>query len=90
MVAPDEAADQRLSVSELEKRVARQAAPAKKRPRLTPILRDNRIVINALLDTVRRLSRIGVPVRSRVEQGEDCVNVIVTIRGANDARAGGS
>ena len=75
----DEAADQRLSVSELEKRVARQAAPAKKRPRLTPILRDNRIVINALMDTVRQLKRIGVPVKSRVEEAEDGVRVIVTI-----------
>ena len=75
----DEAADQRLSVSELEKRVARQAAPAKKRPRLTPILRDNRIVINALMDTVRQLKRIGVPVKSRVEEEEDGVRVIVTI-----------
>ena len=69
---------------------AKSAPKPKKRVRLTPLLRDNRIVINALLDTVRELSRIGVPVRSRVEQGEDCVNVIVTIRGANDARAGGS
>jgi hypothetical protein len=32
-----------------------------------------------VLDTVRQLSRIGLPVQSRVEQGEDCVRVIVTI-----------
>ena len=85
------AAEKRLSAAQLEKCVAqRLEAPAAKSPSPAPLLRDNRIVINALLDTVRRLSRIGVPVRSRVEQGENCVNVIVTIRGANDARAGGS
>ena len=42
-------------------------------------MRDNRVVVNAVLDTVRKLSRIGVPVKSRVEEGEGCVNVIVTI-----------
>lgn len=76
----EEAAARRMSVAELEKRVARQAArPAKAKPRLSPILRDNRIVVNALLDTVKQLKRIGVAVQSRVEEGEDCVRVIVTI-----------
>ena len=37
------------------------------------------MVVNALLDTVRQLTRIGVPVQSRVEEVEDCVRVIVTI-----------
>ena len=43
----------------------------------------NRLVINALMDTVRRLTHIGVPVRSRVEEGDGCVNVIVTIPAAH-------
>ena len=76
----DEAAAQHMSVAELEKRVTRQATrQTKARPRLSPILRDNRIVVNALLDTVKQLKRIGVAVQSQVEEGEDCVRVVVTI-----------
>lgn len=73
------AAEKRLSVKQLESLVAARIAPAKPRARPSPAVRDNRIVINALMDTVRRLSRIGIPVASRVEEGVDCVNVIVTI-----------
>ncbi len=74
------AAEKRLSVSQLEKRVEdRLSAPARTRSNRLVSVRDSRVVVNALLDTVRRLSRIGVPVRSRVEQGEGFVNVIVTI-----------
>ena len=40
------------------------------------------MVVNALLDTVRQLTRIGVPVQSRVEEGDGCVRVIVTIPAA--------
>lgn len=81
------AAERRMSVRELEQAVRqRLAQPAKKPKRPTPALRDNRIVINALMDTVRRLTRIGVPVTSRVEEGEGCVNVIVTIRAGGAAR----
>jgi len=77
-------AERRLSVKQLEALAARNIP--KPRPRLSPILRDNRIVINALLDTVRQLKAIGVPVTSRVEEGEDCVNVIVTIPAVQSAQ----
>ena len=74
------AAERQLSVLQLEKRVEeRLSSPAPKKPEMKAVLRDNSVVINALMDTVRRLTRIGVPVKSRVEAGEDCVNVIVTI-----------
>ena len=74
------AAEQGLSVSQLEDRIARQRQhDARQRPRIGRLARDNRIVINALMDTVRQLNRIGVPVRSAVEEGADCVRVIVTI-----------
>ncbi len=73
-----QAAEKRLSVKQLEALVAARLSPAPARSAPSPALRDNRIVINALLDTVRRLSRIGIPVASRVEEGEDCVNVIVS------------
>ena len=75
----DEASRERLTVSQLEARIDRPARPAGRKKRPSPILRDNRIVINALMDTVRQLKRIGVPVASAVEEGADCVRVIVTI-----------
>lgn len=75
-----EAAEGRLSVKQLEKRVdQRLRCPPAKRRQVSHVVRDNRIVINALLDTVRELSRIGVPVKSRVEEREDHVEVIVSI-----------
>ncbi len=80
-----QAAEQRLSVKQLEGLVARSAAKPKARPRLSPILRDNRIVINALLDTVRQLRGLGVPVTSRVEEDDGRVRVIVTFPGVRKA-----
>lgn len=74
------AAQRRLSAAQLEKQVdaclSRPDSPGRK---VSSILRDSRMVVNALLDTVRQLTRIGVPVQSKVEEGEGCVRVIVTI-----------
>lgn len=73
-----------LSVKQLEARVARtlKAAELPAKRQVSALLRDNRIVINAVLDTVRELNRIGVSAVSRVEEHPDCVDVIVTIRAA--------
>jgi len=74
------AAQKKLSVVQLEKQVdARLSKPAPPGRKVSPALRDNRMVVNALLDTVRQLTRIGVPVQSKVEEDEGCVRVIVTI-----------
>ena len=43
------------------------------------ILQSTRGIINAVLDTVRELNRIGVRVESRVEERDDGVEVIVRI-----------
>lgn len=82
------AAQKRLSAAQLEKRVEERLDAAAQGPRRgrAAILGDSRMVVNALLDTVRRLTRIGVDVRSRVEAGEGCVNVIVTIPSAADVK----
>ena len=70
-------------MSNLEKQVdARLSRPALPEKRVSAALRDSRMVVNALLDTVRQLTRIGVPVQSRVEEGKGCVRVIVTIPAA--------
>ena len=67
-----------LSVKQLESRIdrLRQAAP---RPKVSRVIRDNRIIINAVLDTVKELNRIGVRAESRVEERSDSVEVIVRI-----------
>lgn len=73
-----------LSVKQLESRIDHllRASEPPERPRVSPRLRDNRIVINAVLDTVRELNRIGVSADSRVEERADSIDVIVTIHTA--------
>ena len=73
-----QASEQRLSVKQLESRVE-QRLRRKPAARVNPIVRDNRIIINALMDTVRALTRIGVQVKSRVQTESDHIDVIVTI-----------
>ncbi len=74
------AAEKRMSVQQLEARIDRCCRPAARKARqVSRVVRDNRIIINALLDTVRELKRIGVPVKSRVEEKPDGIDVIVTI-----------
>lgn len=75
------AAEEQLSVRQLESLI--DQLPKDKKPAKTksnPLIRDNRLVINALRDTVRQLRRIGVPVSSRVETRDDLCEVIITIR----------
>ena len=76
------AARDKCSVRELEAHIERQRK-AKKPAQPSPtagLIRDSRLVINALKDTVRQLKRIGVPASSRVESHGDYFDVIVTIR----------
>ena len=75
-----QAAERRWSVRQLEERIARLPRREKRRDNpASKLAGDNRLVINALMDTVRQLTRIGVPVRSRVEEAGDHIDVIVTI-----------
>lgn len=80
------AGERELTVSQLE-RCVEQRLNARPRPeaKLGDLVRDNRLVINALMDTVRQLARIGVPVRSRVEERADAVEIIVTIPASPDS-----
>ena len=97
MALAEQVAQKRLSVAQLEKRVEEcLSAPKAVRPKALAAVRDSRIVVNAVLDTVRRLTRIGMPVKSRVEETDGCVNVIVSIPsmphavGKRDAQRGGA
>ena len=75
-----QAARERWSVKQLEARVKRFLEPPRPaKPPTSPLLRDNRLIINALMDTVRQLTRLGVPLQSRVEPLDDRVEVIVSI-----------
>ena len=71
---------EQLSVRQLEDRIDRllckKEAPALPRR----ILKENRLVVNAVNETVRQLKRIGVCASSRVENREDSFDVIVTVR----------
>ena len=83
LVLGELAAQRHLSVAQLEKRIeALLSRPLTSKPTPTAAIRDSRMIVNAVLDTVRQLSRIGVPVQSQVEQGDDCIRVIVTIPAA--------
>lgn len=76
-----EAADHRMSVKRLEARIEQllRAAEAPAEPHVNRVVCDNRIVINAVLETVRELNRLGVQAAGRVEERDDAVDVIVTI-----------
>jgi ParB family chromosome partitioning protein len=79
----EQAAQKHMSVAQLERQVdACLSKPAQPEKKVSAALRDSRMIVNALLDTVRQLTRIGVPVQSKVEEGEGCVRVIVTIPAA--------
>ena len=79
-----EAASEQMSVRALEAEIERElravpaALPAKKP--IARFIRDNRLVLNALNDTVRQLKRIGVRLQSRVESREGEYDVIITVR----------
>ena len=79
------AAQQRLSVRQLEAQIAHNANAARAAKPELRLIRDNRLVINALNDTVRQLKRIGVHASSRVEAHGDSYDVIITVRRPYDA-----
>ena len=74
-----QAASTRMTVRQLENAVDQLLRPRPPRPTISPRVRDNRIIINAVMDTVRELNHIGVAVKSRVEECEDHIDVVVTI-----------
>ncbi len=73
------AADEKWSVHALEVKIAQQLRKHRM-PAPARIIRDNRLIVNAISDTVRSLRRIGVSATSRVEDHDDYFDVIVTVR----------
>lgn len=81
-----QAAREQLSVRQLETLIAQASVSKPQTGKASGIIRDNRLVINALQNTVRRLKRIGIPASSRVESHEDYYDIIVTIRTPGQAK----
>ena len=85
----EEAAQQHLSVRQLEMMIERQlASPAKKgAPIVHPLIKDNRLIINAFRDTMRQLKRIGVNAASRIETFEDRLEIVITVHRPTEDKA---
>ena len=75
------------SVRQLEGQIAHNANAARAAKPELRLIRDNRLIINALNDTVRQLKRIGVHASSRVEAHGDSYDVIITVRRPYDAES---
>jgi len=81
------AIDRQLSVRQLEQQIENCQKQKKTAPLPSRLLHENRLIINALRDTVRRLSRIGVRASSHVVTYDDHFDVIVTVRTLQEAQA---
>lgn len=76
----DTAAREQMSVRQLEQRISQSVRKKVSSPLPEKMLKANRLVINALNDTVQQLRRIGVQASSRVENRSDSFDVIVTVK----------
>ncbi|MBR3929037.1 MAG: ParB/RepB/Spo0J family partition protein [Clostridia bacterium] len=75
----EKAADKGLTVKKLEALVEREKEKMiLKKKKLKTILRDKRMFINAVKDTVKRLTEAGLSIESRVDETDEEVSVIVT------------
>lgn len=79
--------DQRMSVKQLEARIALLNRTPPVQQHISRTVRDNRIFINAVLDTVKQLNRAGVRAMGRVEERGDVIDIIVTIRPQGESKA---
>lgn len=72
-------AEEKWSVRKLEAQVEKALKPSPT-PREIPKMRDNRLVVNAFRNTIKKLHQLGVEASSRVVEKEDCYEIIVTVR----------
>ena len=80
--AAETAGEKKLSVKQLEllvENLLSQAADKKRRTPITHLYSDQRLSVNAVLDTVKALNNAGVPATSRVEQREDCIEITIVL-----------
>lgn len=75
----EEATRRRLSVRQMEELAERQLASHRGEQRVHPLIKDNRLIINAFRDTMRQLQRIGVSAASRIETFDDHLEIVITV-----------
>lgn len=74
------AEEKELTVKKLEALVDKEAEEKKHRKaHMKTVLRDRRMFINAVKETVKSLNEAGLPAVSRVEETEEEVNIIITL-----------
>ena len=71
-------AEEKLSVKQAEARVAQRLHP-RPRQQISPVVRDHRVILNAVMEPVRELTRIGIPLKSRVDEHADRIEVVITL-----------
>lgn len=79
LVLARRAAQEGMSVRRLEEMIRQMDMPPTQ-PKIQPRMKDDRLVINALQNTLRQLKHIGVAASSRVEDYEDHYDLIISIR----------
>ncbi len=79
LAAARQAAEDRLSVRQLEALVARMLTEPLRMPAVKTLCRDHRLFVNAINSTVKTLQRSNAAVTSRVVEREWEVEVIITI-----------
>ncbi len=80
--AAETAAEKHMTVRQLEllvENMLAQAAETKRKPPIARLYRDQRLSVNAVLDTVKALNDSGIPATSRVEQHEDCIEITIVL-----------
>ncbi len=73
------AAERGYTVKKLESLVERALTEEKPKKRVRTVVRDKRMFVNAIADTVKRLTGAGVNADYRVEESETHINVIVSL-----------
>lgn len=74
-----QAAECKWSVRQLEMQVEKRLqVPAP--PTEAPRIRDNRLVVNAFKNTLKKLRQVGVEASSRIVEREDSYDIIVTVQ----------
>ena len=77
-LALNEAITRKMNVRELEDHIAKMKKP-RENARLKMLIRDHRLFVNAVLNTVKDLKSAGISASAKVIENESTVDVIVTL-----------
>lgn len=71
-----------LTVRQLEQRIARRVRPPRRAPRCVP--RDNRLYVNAVIDTVKKLRAMGAVADACVNETENGTEIKILLKNSMD------